>query len=254
MFVSKSNPMKISVAGLLLAASIISILSLSNSSQAVAGTVSDRKPITPFSTINSFSAFYANKVYEHIIQSGYDLSQDVFNLAMKGFEKMNSLGKLNSDSLLTIIDFTKSSKEKRMFVVDLKSMNVVFNTVVAHGKNSGKEYAKNFSNKLNSHQSSLGFYVTGNTYKGSNGYSLKLDGVEQGFNDRAMDRAIVIHGAPYVNERTIRIKGYLGRSHGCPALPQQLSKHVINSIKQGNLVFVYYPDQKYLKESEILNG
>lgn len=254
MFVSKSYPMKISATGLLLAACIISLMSISNSSRANAGTVPDRKSITTFSSINSFSAIYANKVYQNIIQKGYDLSEDVFNMAFKGFEKLSSVGRLNSDSLLTIIDFTKSSREKRMFVVDLKSMQVVFNTVVSHGMNSGAEYARHFSNKMNSHQSSLGFYVTGEPYKGSNGYSLKLDGVEQGFNDKAMDRAIVIHGAPYANERIIQVKGYLGRSHGCPALPQQLSKHVINSIKQGNLVFVYYPDQKYLKESEILNG
>lgn len=254
MFVSKSYPMKISATGLLMAACIISLLSLPNSSNALAGTVPDRKPVTTLSSINSFSAIYANKVYQNIIQKGYDLSQDVFNMAFKGFEKLSSGGMLNSDSLLTIIDFTKSSREKRMFVVDLKSMQVVFNTVVAHGMNSGAEYAKRFSNNVNSHQSSLGFYVTRNPYKGSNGYSLKLDGVEQGFNDRAMDRAIVMHGAPYANERMIKVKGYLGRSHGCPALPQHLNKQVINTIKQGNLVFVYYPDQKYLKESDILNG
>jgi ribulose bisphosphate carboxylase small subunit len=246
--------MKITTTGLLLAVSAILLLSITNSSNAFAGTVKDRKSVATISSINSFSTIYANEVYQNILHKGYNLSQEVFNMAFKGFEKLSSIGKLNSDSLITIIDFTKSSKEKRMFVVDLKRKQVVFNTVVSHGMKSGAEFARSFSNKMNSHQSSIGFYITGNPYKGSNGYSLKLDGIEQGFNDRAMERAIVMHGAPYANERMIKVKGFLGRSFGCPALPQQINKQVINTIKQGNMLFVYYPDQKYLKESEILNG
>ena len=141
-----------------------------------------------------------------------------------------------------------------MFVVDLKSQTLLFHTVVAHGRNSGQEFAKEFSNKMNSHQTSLGFYITGSTYSGSNGYSLQLNGIEDGFNDKALARAIVIHGAGYANESTIDSRGYLGRSYGCPALPQQINMKVINKIKQGSLLFAYYPDKKYLNNSEIING
>lgn len=246
--------MKLQSTGILMAACLICLLNFSSNTFAGTEKINHNDPIRGIASINALHAMYANQVYQKIIQKGFDLSRDVFNMAYTGFEKLNNIGKLSNDSLLTIIDFTKSSKEKRMFVVDLKSKEVVFNTVVAHGKNSGKEFASKFSNQLNSHQSSLGFYVTGSPYKGSNGLSLKLDGIEQGFNDKASKRAIVIHGAPYVNEKVIQSRGYLGRSHGCPALPQQLNKKVINSIKQGNLVFVYFPDEKYLKESEILNG
>jgi hypothetical protein len=141
-----------------------------------------------------------------------------------------------------------------LFVIDLKSKQLLFNSVVAHGRNTGEEYAKRFSNQLNSHQSSIGFYITEKTYQGSNGYSLALDGVEYGFNDKAKRRAIVIHGADYASEQMIKIKGYLGRSFGCPSLPPGLNRKIIESIKEGNCVFAYYPDQQYLNASKFING
>jgi hypothetical protein len=141
-----------------------------------------------------------------------------------------------------------------MHVVDLKSGRLLFNSVVAHGRNSGDEYAQHFSNQPNSHKSSLGFYVTGGTYSGSNGYSMILNGMEKGFNDKAKDRAIVMHGAAYANENVLYSGHRLGRSFGCPALPQQLNKQVIEKIKGGNCLFIFYPDQQYLNNSKMING
>lgn len=141
-----------------------------------------------------------------------------------------------------------------MFVVDLKSRQLLYHTVVAHGRNTGEEYARKFSNTTSSHQSSLGFYITGDPYSGSNGYSLTLDGVDKGFNDKARERAIVVHGAPYASESFIGTKGYLGRSFGCPSLPPDINNLVINRIKKGNCLFIYYPDEHYLRHSVWLNG
>ena len=160
---------------------------------------------------------------------------------------------LSADSILSIIDFTKSSSEKRLYVIDLKNEELTFNTVVAHGKRSGSVYARSFSNNPKSLKSSLGFYVTGNTYSGSNGYSLKLQGCERGINDRAMSRAIVMHGASYINEEKIEGKAN-GRSFGCPAVPEGLHRDIIDKIKNGNCLFIYYPDKNYLKRSKFLNG
>jgi hypothetical protein len=141
-----------------------------------------------------------------------------------------------------------------LYVIDLKNQGIIYNTVVAHGRNSGNEYAKSFSNNPSSHKSSLGFYITEGTYNGGNGYSMKLQGAETGINDKALARAIVMHGADYANEEVIGKKGYLGRSYGCPAVPQKLNKKIIDTIKEGNCLFVYYPDQNYLKKSKLLNG
>lgn len=195
-----------------------------------------------------------NSVYQNTGLAAVGLSQQVFSLALKGFCKLRDKGLVSADSILTIIDYTKSSKEKRLFVIDLKKQQLEFNAVVAHGRNSGQEFARSFSNALSSFKSSLGFFITGDTYKGSNGYSLKLEGVDKGFNDKASERAIVMHGAPYANESVIRFKGFLGRSLGCPAVPPQVHKKIINKIRNGNALFIYYPEQRYLSRSEWLNS
>ena len=179
---------------------------------------------------------------------------EAFEQAIRGFSKLRERNLVSEDSVLTIVDFTKSSKEKRLYVIDLKNQDILFQTVVAHGRNSGQEYARSFSNKPSSNKSSLGFYVTQGTYMGSNGYSLKLLGTETGINDMALARAIVMHGADYANENVVNTKGYLGRSFGCPALPQKLNKKIIDRIKNGNALFVYYPDPNYIKKSKLLNG
>lgn len=156
--------------------------------------------------------------------------------------------------ILTIIDFSKPSHEERLFVLDMKNKQVLFSSIVAHGRNSGNYYATSFSNKSGSHKSSLGFYLTENTYQGSNGYSLVLNGLENGINDRAKERAIVIHGADYCNYSIIKDNGRLGRSFGCPALPHHLTKPIINTIKNGSLIYIYADNRDYLEKSSILSA
>lgn len=183
-------------------------------------------------------------------QSG--LSRDVFEKALHGMEKLLRKN-LIVTNILSIIDFSKPSTEKRLFVIDLDQSLLLFHTWVAHGHNSGKELANSFSNKPRSKKSSLGFYVTGATYRGSNGYSLKLQGLETGFNSNAFKRAIVVHGADYVNENYIQSQGYIGRSLGCPAVEPSISQALINTIKEGSCLFIYHPSPVYLKHSSLLN-
>ena len=156
-----------------------------------------------------------------------------------------------SKSILTLIDFTKPSTEKRLFVFDMEQKKMLYSSVVSHGKNSGENYATSFSNEVGSYKSSLGFYLTGNTYQGRNGYSLLLDGLEKGINDRARERAIVVHGAAYANPSVCK-SGRLGRSFGCPALPQALTKPIINTIKGGSVLFIYANNKEYMAKSSIL--
>jgi hypothetical protein len=164
---------------------------------------------------------------------------------------MESLAKLDfeNETLVSIIDFSKPSTEKRLFVVDLKKQELIYNTYVAHGKNSGSNEAVQFSNKCGSLQTSLGIYTTAETYSGKHGYSLRLDGLETGFNDNARKRAIVIHGAEYVSTDFIADHGRLGRSFGCPALPQELSSDIIDLIKEGTCLYIYANNEIYLKNS-----
>ena len=193
------------------------------------------------------------QLYTTIGLEKYDLSYDVFRYAMIGYVTLRQQGKLNSKNLLSIIDFTKSSCKKRFYTIDLEKLNVKYFTYVSHGKNTGDDLAKSFSNFVHSNQSSLGFYVTGETYIGSKGYSLKLDGMEYGYNDNMRERAVVMHDADYVSEYWIKKYGRLGRSQGCPALPKEISKEVIDSIKDRTAIFAYYDDINYLKNSTFLN-
>lgn len=249
---SKSYPMKTFVAGLILLVCTVGIYSFkSHPGSKPDAVVNNSISKTKATSINNG---YVTALQEKLSKAGTKISDEILSLALMGFNKLNAQQQLSKDSILTIIDYTMSSKDKRLFVIDLKSQELMFKSVVAHGRNTGDEYAKVFSNQLNSHQSSLGFYITQKPYKGSNGYSLALEGVDEGFNDKAKQRAIVMHGADYASEQMIKIKGYLGRSFGCPSLPPQLNKKIIETIKDGNCLFAYYPDQKYLKTSKFLNG
>lgn len=197
----------------------------------------------------------AEDVYRSCRLSAKGLDRDVLELGLRGFDRLAASGRVSPDSILTIVDFSKPSLERRMYVIDLKRKKLLFQTVVAHGRNSGTAYARNFSNRPKSLQSSLGFYITRGTYQGGNGYSLLLDGCEKGFNDKARDRAIVLHGADYAEETMGNsLRGYLGRSFGCPAVPMSIHRELIDSIKLGNPIFLYYPDPEYLRNSRILNG
>ncbi|MEO8960540.1 MAG: murein L,D-transpeptidase catalytic domain family protein [Ginsengibacter sp.] len=191
-------------------------------------------------------------LYDSLQLESLGLTKQAFIEGVKGYEILRSSGKLNNDNILTIADFSLPSSLKRLFVIDIENLKVLYNTYVAHGRNSGKEYANRFSNAPNSNMSSLGFYVTGNTYHGEHGLSLRLEGEEQGFNDNAKNRAIVIHCADYVSERMIETLGYIGRSLGCPALPKRYSKPIIETIKNGSCFFIYSPSQRYLTRSPLL--
>lgn len=181
------------------------------------------------------------------------LASEVFQLALKGHERLLAEHKLNKSGILTIVDLSQSSKNKRLYVIDLDHGSLLFNTLVAHGRNTGDEYAKHFSNVTGSFQSSLGFYVTREEIMGSTvGLSMILDGVEEGFNDKAIERQIIMHGADYATEDFIRQHGRLGRSYGCPSLPPDLIKPVVETIKEGTCLFIYYPDQAYISHSKLL--
>ncbi|MBS1750717.1 MAG: murein L,D-transpeptidase catalytic domain family protein [Bacteroidetes bacterium] len=199
-------------------------------------------------------SLYTDQLYDSTHLAEYGLQKHVLDLALKGFSKLALKGKLNRDSILTIVDFSKSSKDRRLYVIDLKNEILLFNTLVAHGRNSGMEYAHNFSNTPSSKKSSLGFYITQSTYRGENGYSLRLQGVERNINDKALRRGIVMHGADYVNNKFVETSGMLGRSLGCPAIPMEMNTEVINTIKEGSCLFIYSPNNKYFKMSTVLNG
>jgi hypothetical protein len=182
------------------------------------------------------------------------LSNDVFQLALKGQRKLDTDGKLRNSGILTIVDFSQSSKNKRLYVIDLLHKAILFNTYVAHGRNTGDEYATHFSNVSGSNKSSLGFYITKEEILGSSvGLSLVLDGVERGYNDNALKREIIMHGADYATENFIRKTGRLGRSFGCPSLPPDLIKPVVEIIKEGTCLFIYQRDAKYISHSALLN-
>jgi len=178
------------------------------------------------------------------------LSFEIFRLAMTGFEKVTGL---QNKKIITIIDFSKPSVQERFFVIDLDNKQVLYKALVAHGKNSGENLAESFSNDSKSLKSCLGFFLTAETYIGKHGYSLRLNGLEPGINDNARNRSIVIHGADYVSADFVNQHRRLGRSWGCPALPINCSKEIIDKISNGICLFVFANDPEYLKVSKILN-
>jgi len=194
-----------------------------------------------------------------VIRSAYDslqlnlkgLSQQAFDYAKEGLNKLMEEGKLINDSIISIIDFSQPSTNKRLFVLDLKNYKILFNTLVAHGRNSGRELATSFSNQNTSYKSSPGFYITKEIYSGKHGNSLKIEGMEKGINDNAYERGIVIHGAEYVSENFADAQGYIGRSEGCPAVPVQVTNRIINTIKNGTCLFIYHPS--YIEQSVLLH-
>lgn len=190
-------------------------------------------------------------VYDSLHLNLRGLSREAFTYATEGLEKLKESHKLSNSSVITVIDFSQPSNKKRMFVIDLDHYKVLFNTLVSHGMNTGTAMATSFSNDNATHKSSPGFYITTETYSGKHGLSLRLDGQEKGINDHALGRGIVVHGAEYVNEDIANSRGWIGRSHGCPAVPTSLSTPIINSIKGGTCFFIYHPS--YVERSTILN-
>lgn len=188
---------------------------------------------------------HVDDIYEqaHLREAG--LSALTFERALTGFYNLKKAGQLSSKSILTIVDFDQASTKKRMYIVDLAKKQMLLNTWVAHGQRSGNDQATNFSNINNSFASSLGFYVTGEVYRGMHGKSLKLDGMDYGFNNNARSRSIVVHGAAYVSPQTISALGRLGRSQGCPAVAQELADQVIQTIEDKTVLFINKSTEHY---------
>ena len=208
---------------------------------------------TDLTKVNYYS-FLSRSIYENISKEVCMPQLDVFEKALKGYYKLKANQKLLNENILTVIDFRLSSNEKRMWVFDIKKQELLYHTLVAHGKNSGEEFANVFSNKIESYQSSLGFYVTGEMYDGKHGLSLMLDGQEQGFNSNARERAVVMHGADYVSEKYIAENGRLGRSFGCPAISRALQHEIIPIIANQSCLFIYFPNKKYEANSKFINA
>jgi hypothetical protein len=199
------------------------------------------KPPFPFvSRAENFSK-EISRVYNNLHHSNFALPKlESFQKAMVGFYEMKKKG-IFKKNILTLIDFSLSSNQKRLWVIDLSSNTIIFYSLVAHGRNTGDEFAKRFSNSAESLKSSLGFYSTGEIYIGKHGKSLRLDGLEKGVNDNARNRGIVIHAADYVSDFFIKAHHRLGRSQGCPALPVEFTEKIINTIKDKSCLYIYYP-------------
>lgn len=191
-------------------------------------------------------------LYDSMQLSRYGLTKKAFAYAWKGYNYLSDRKRLGS-SILSICDFSQSSRRKRLYIIDMEQKKVLVNTYVAHGRRSGGEYAQSFSNNPESHKSSLGFYLTRRTYQGGHGLALKIQGLEKGFNDRADARNIVVHGSQYVGKQFLNNNKFNGRSFGCPAVPARDASKVINTIKDGSCLFIYHPSKTYLSKSKILN-
>ncbi|MEN8186636.1 MAG: murein L,D-transpeptidase catalytic domain family protein [Bacteroidota bacterium] len=223
--------------------SIVIVLGMSSFKGVESNTKKD--PINPPSEVfNDYSLDLYNKLNDS------DLSYEAFKTALKGYLKLHVEDQVANNDYLTIIDMSQSANEDRFYLIDLKNQEIITKSKVAHGRNSGNEYAKNFSNKIGSYQSSLGFFKTAETYHGKHGLSLRLDGLEHS-NFNARKRAIVIHSADYVSENFISQTGRLGRSLGCPALPEEDFSKIIKLIKEGSILFIYYPEENYFERSNL---
>ncbi len=205
-------------------------------------------PVNPVQPEVEIKIDEIRNLYNALCLSG-KLRYDIFRKAMSGHERIG----FERTDIITIIDYTRPSSEKRLFVIDIEIPLILYHTHVTHGLNSGFIHAKNFSNALGSKQSSLGFFKTAETYFGKYGYSLRLDGLEPGINDLARKRDIVIHGAPYANPANITKHGYLGTSWGCPALPEETTRQIINAIKEGSCLYIYADDKTYLSQSAFVD-
>lgn len=203
---------------------------------------------------NSLLTVSSTVLYDSLRLADFGLNVKAFKYAWKGYLSLYTKGQLANPGYISIVDFSQSSRSKRLYIIDLQEMKVFMNTYVAHGRNSGAEFAQSFSNRPESHKSSLGFYITGSTYHGVHGLSLRIDGVEKGINDRAWARRIVVHGSAYVGDNYLESNPFSGRSYGCPAIPASERDSIINAIKEGSCMFIYHPSKLYISRSKILNG
>jgi hypothetical protein len=217
--------------------------------------------ITPLKTFENFSnvSLSENTLNELVVTNPLNIGKEIpkneiLNHGIKGYLRLLNEGKIEIEKPFTIIDYSLPSNQKRLWIIDMENGNILHHDLVSHGRNSGDLMALSFSNVDSSYMSSLGFYLTGETYFGKHGYSLRLDGLEKGFNNNARTRAIVIHGADYVDEEFVNNYGRLGRSLGCPALPNDSASAVIDMIKDNSCVFIYGKNTEYLIQSSFLNS
>lgn len=196
----------------------------------------------------------AQCVYDGMNLNRFGLSKKAFEFAWQGYKHLLQAGILYNKDIISICDFSQSSRHKRLYIINVEEMKLLVNTYVAHGRKSGGEYARSFSNNPESHKSSLGFFITRKTYYGGHGLSLEIDGLENGINDKADERKIVVHGSEYVGANFLQSNRFNGRSFGCPAVPAKDTDKVINTIKDGSCLFIYHPTKNYISKSKILNG
>ncbi|MCT4580676.1 MAG: murein L,D-transpeptidase catalytic domain family protein [Flavobacteriales bacterium] len=226
---------------------IISILSLLFLLTSSFTHIDHEEDLSPSPKEIEFKA-YIDCFYETLGESS--LNYSAFQTALKGYFELKALNKLENDRYLTIIDMSASANTERFYLVDVYHQTIVYQSLVAHGMATGEEFAKDFSNIENSHQSSLGFYLTGETYNGRHDFSLKLDGLEYS-NNKARERGIVIHAANYVSHEYIASNGRLGRSYGCPALPFENYFDIVSKIKNKSCLFIYYPERDYARKTKL---
>ena len=219
---------------------------------AVTGSILESVLPFSFDPIANITYMKKMEVYDSLQLHHLGLSQEAFDYAIRGLQRLAFAGVASNTDIISIADFSLPSAEKRLFVIDLANSRLLYHTFVAHGKNSGKEVATRFSNGISSFKSSPGFYLTADTYLGSHGYSLKLQGLEKGINDNALKRAIVMHAADYVNENLAGSRGWIGRSLGCPAVPKELHREIIDQIKGGTCLFIYSPAKSYVNKSTLI--
>ena len=201
------------------------------------------KPVVYAKTVAISEETKIEMAYNNLHSDKFALPKlESFAVALKGYYSLKEKGLIKKD-ILTLIDFSLSSNTKRLWVIDLITGDVLYHSLVAHGRNTGEEYASNFSNAAESYKSSLGFYSTGEIYNGKHGMSLRLDGLEKGVNDNARARGVVMHAADYVSNSFIKNNHRLGRSQGCPAVPAELSKEIISTIKGKSCFFIYHPSR-----------
>ena len=238
--------LRIGILGLAIAAGLLVPRSIDASSSAA------RKTST--AAVASVSAGRSAALSSESFEEIGSIESSVLDLALGAASCAIKSRAVDQPRTLTVIDYSRPSSEKRLWVYDLNTRKLLYEELVAHGQGTGANLATKFSNQPDSHQTSLGLFVTDETYVGRNGYSLRLDGLDKGWNDRARDRAIVMHGAPYVSPQFVKATGRLGRSHGCPAVSDAVAKKLIDRVKGGGLVFAYYPDPNFLKASKYLRG
>lgn len=220
------------------------LLSLFTTKTFFTESVKSHNPEVASVTVSSADANIEN-IYNQLNSNEFELPNlESFKEALNGYYLLKEKGLVQKD-ILTLVDFSLSSNVKRLWVIDLNTNTILYHSLVAHGKNTGEEFANSFSNANSSYKSSLGFYLTGEVYNGKHGMSLKLDGLEKGVNDNARERGVVIHSANYVSNSFIKNNKRLGRSQGCPAIPQELLNGIINTIKDKSCLFIYHPSRSF---------